>query len=172
MNRNQKSLVIDALKDDFTQSQASFLVGIKGLTVSQVQILRKELRVRGGALRVAKARLMKRAVDGLSGVDELSPFFKDQVGLVFVHDRVAEVAKLLTDFAKQHQVFRVVVGCVDEQMVPKEKIAIIATLPSREVLLAQVCGTLKSPIANFVNVLNIQLLRLLWTLKQVGEKKS
>ncbi len=172
MNREEKALVIDALKNDFAQSQASFLVGVKGLSVAQVQTLRKGLRTKGGSLRIAKARLMKLAVDGLAGVDEMSPFFKEQVGLVFASTNVADVAKLLTEFAKANEVFRIVAGCVDARVISKDKVAVIATLPPREVLLAQVCGTLKAPMSSFVNVLNIQILRLLWTLQKVGEKKQ
>lgn len=172
MNRDQKALIVEALKNEFTQNQASFLVGVKGLTVAQMQTLRRELRARGSTLRIAKARLMKRAVDGLSGIDELSPFFKDQVGVVFVSDKISETAKILTDFAKKNVVFHLVAGCVEEHIVPREKILVIASLPPRDVLLAQVCGTIKAPISSFVNILNIQILRLLWTLKQIGEKKQ
>lgn len=172
MNREQKAEVIGSLKKDFVQNQAAFLVGVQNLTVAQMQALRKELRAKGGFLRVAKARLMKIAVEGISGVQELSPYFKEQVGLVFVSDRVTEVAKILTDFSKEHQSLRLVVGYVEEAIIPKEKIAVIAHLPSREVLLAQVCGTIKAPISNFVCVLNMQLTRFVMTLKQVSEKKQ
>lgn len=161
MNRDQKSSVIETLKNDFSQSQASFLVGVKGLTVKQVQALRKELRSKGGTLRVAKARLMKRAVDGVSGVEELAPYFKDQVGLVFAPDRMTEIAKLLTDFSKENQGLQLVVGCMDQALLPKDKIVKIASLPSREVLLAQVGG-----------VMNMVVAKLLWTLNAVGEKKQ
>jgi large subunit ribosomal protein L10 len=115
---------------------------------------------------------MKRAVDGMSGIEDLTPYFKEQIGLVFVSDKIAEVAKILTDFSKEHQALKLVAGCVEETVVPKEKISAIASLPPREVLLAQVCGTIKAPISNFANVLNMQVLRLLWTLKQVEQKKQ
>lgn len=172
MNRERKAEVIDVLKQDFSQHQASFLVGVQGLTVSQMQALRKELRAKGGFLRVAKARLMKRAIDGMSGVEALAPYLRDQVGLIFVSDKIADIAKILTDFSKEYQALKLVAGCVEETVVPREKIGVIAALPSREVLLAQVCGTIKAPISNFAAVLNMQVIRLLWTLKQVEQKKQ
>ncbi len=172
MNREHKSVVVKELSDGFSQSQASFIVTCKGLTVSQIEGLRTGLREQGGSFRVAKARLIKRAVDGVDGVDQLGPFLKEQIGVVFASDEAPAVAKILHDFAKQNEEFQLVVGCLDKSLLDAGAIKRIATLPSKEVLLAQVCGTLNAPISGFVNVLSILILRLLWTLKRIEEKKQ
>jgi large subunit ribosomal protein L10 len=172
MNREQKTEVIDSLKSDFSNSQASFVVGYKGLTVKQMQALRKELRASKGTFRVAKARLMKRAVQGVEGINELMPYFKDQVGIVFVASDASAVAKVLFDFSKANEALSLVAGFYDSHVLPSEAVKRIATLPSREVLLAQVCGTLKAPTTKLVVVLNMQMLRLLWTLQKIAEKKQ
>lgn len=171
MNRQQKAEIVGSLKDSFSHSPASFLVGFQGLTVAQMQKLRSELRKQGGTLKVTKARLMRRAVDGLKGSEELAPFFKGQVGIVFAKESPA-VAKVLFEYAKNNEALKLVVGCLDEQLLNGASIARIATLPSKEVLLAQVCGTLQAPLAGCVRVLNMQIIRLLWTLKQVGDQKQ
>ncbi|MCL4229686.1 50S ribosomal protein L10 [Candidatus Dependentiae bacterium] len=172
MNREQKAEVIGSLKKDFVENRAAFLVGVQSLTVAQMQTLRKELRTKGSFLRIAKARLMKIAVSEIPGAQELNPYFKEQVGLVFASDHFTEVAKVLTNFSKEHQALRLVVGYVETAVIPQEKIKVIAQLPSREVLLAQVCGTLKAPISNLVGVLNMQMTRVVMALKQIGEKKQ
>ncbi|MFZ5954044.1 MAG: 50S ribosomal protein L10 [Candidatus Dependentiae bacterium] len=172
MNRQEKSLVIDTLKNDFEKSQASFLVNYKGLTVAQLQALRKALSSTGSSFKVAKARLVKIAAQDIENAEPLTPFLKEQVGVVFAYKDVSAAAKALHDFAKQNEQCKLVAGCFEAKPLNEEAINRIALLPSREVLLAQVCGTLKAPITGLVVALNQNILRLLWALKQVGEKKQ
>ena len=172
MNREQKVVEVQALKDDFSASKASFLIGYKGLTVNQMQRLRRELKEKGGKLRVAKARLMRRAVENMEDRERLAPFFKDQIGLVFASDEVPSVAKVLYQFSKDNEALQLVIGVFEDHMLDSAGISRIATLPSRDVLLAQLCGTLKAPTTGLANVLNMLILRLLWTLNQIGEKKQ
>jgi large subunit ribosomal protein L10 len=172
MNRQQKELVVKSLQDEFAQSNASFLVGVQGLSVSQMEGLRTALRSKGGRLKVAKARLMKRAIKEADGTAVLEPFLKHQIGVVFAQDQVPAVAKALSDFSKLNEALVLIAGSLENNLLGAQEIIRIASLPSREQLLAQVCGTLKSPIAGFANVLNVLILRLLWTLKQIEEKKK
>jgi len=172
MNRQQKTSVIEELQKDFTQSEASFLVNYKGLTVDQMQSLRSKLREKGGSFKVAKARLMKRAVDGVSGVQELAPHFKEQVALVFAPAETPAVAKVLRDVAKSNEHLEMLMGFVESQVLDKTAVERIASLPSKEVLLAQLCGSLNAPVGSLSRILNMLIIRLLFVLKQVGEKKQ
>lgn len=171
MNRQQKESVVSQLRNQFSHSEAAFLVEYRGLTVRQLERLRSDLRQKGGTFKITKARLMKLAVDGLEQQD-LTPFFKDQVGLVFATKETPTVAKVLSDFAKEHAALQLIVGCLDNKILQKNDVMRIATLPSREVLLAQVAGTLNAPITGLASVLNQLLVRLIWTLKQVEEQKK
>jgi large subunit ribosomal protein L10 len=153
MNRHEKESSIASLKEQFSKSQATFLVSYKGLTVMQLQKLRRAVRAEGGAFQVAKTTMMKRAVEGMGCADALTPYFKEQVALVFVDGQMPAVAKALRDFSKENEALGVVVGCADSSLMTSDVIMRIATLPSREVLLAQTCGTLKAPIAKLASVL-------------------
>ena len=161
MNRQEKELVVQSMRESFKKNSASFVIGYKGMSVNDLQSLRSKLRKSGGLLKVAKARLMKLAVKDLNDAQALEPFFKEQIGIVFVSNEAPTVAKILTDFAKEHQALQLVVGRFDGQLLNKATILQIASLPSREVLLAHLCATLKSP-----------LVKLAMTLKQVEEKKQ
>lgn len=173
MNRQQKEVVIDSLSGEFGHSSASFLVGVKGLSVKQMEKLRADLRESGGKLKIAKARLMKLAVQNSEhDVSMLDPFLKEQIGIVFAHDQVPSVAKALYEFSKTNDALKLVAGCFEKSLLEPQDVMRIATLPSREVLLAQLCGTLKAPISGFANVLNVLILRLLWTLKRIEEKQK
>ncbi len=172
MNRQEKASLIETLKNDFAQSEASFLVGYKGLSVAQMQELRREVRSKGGKLKIAKNRLVKRAIEDVDGACDLHDHLKDQLGVVFATQEFTQVAKALADFSKKNPAFSLVAGCLDSELIDKDKISILASLPSKDVLLAQVCGTLQAPLSGLANVLNALVLRLLWVLKKVAEKQG
>jgi len=171
MNRQQKEAVVDDFKSLFTESKAAFLVNYKGLTVSQMQILRRNLRENGSALRVTKARLMKIAANDIDGIDEFKENFKDQVGLVFVKNEVPAVAKQLVEFSKKDSALKVVSGFFEYKVLTKDEIDFLASIPPRDVLLAQLVGTLQSPISGLVRLLSALTPRLVYILKQISEKK-
>jgi len=152
MNRQDKVEVIELLKNGLSASDASFIVSFKGLSVAQMQTLRKQLRTQGAKLKVAKGRLMKLASKGLPAQD-LAPFFKEQIGLVFATKDSSAIAKVLHEFSKKNNALKIVAGCMESKIVDQTHITKIASLPSREVLLAQLCGTLQLPMYMFVAVL-------------------
>lgn len=172
MNKQQKEMVVQELRNNFTHHKASFIVSYKGLTVEQLKSLRNDLYTTGGVFKVAKARLMKRAVEGTESAKDLDPFLKEQIGIVFASGQPPAVAKTLHEFSKKNESLKLIVGCLDDKVFDAAAVVRIASLPSKEVLLAQVCGTMKMPMVQFVGVLNVMLIRLLWTLKQVAEKKQ
>jgi len=171
MNRQQKEAVVDNFKNLFTNSKATFLVNYKGLSVSQMQTLRNNLRNAGGALKVTKARLMKIAANEIEGISEFKGNFKNQVGLVFVKNEVPDVAKQLVDFSKQDKTLKIVSGFFESKVLTKEEITFLASIPPRDVLLSQLVGTLQGPISSFVRLLDILTPRLVNILKQISEKK-
>ncbi|MBN1549096.1 50S ribosomal protein L10 [Candidatus Babeliales bacterium] len=154
MNRQEKSVVVDSLKQQLQQSASSFVVDYKGLSVHQLEALRKNLRGQGSLFKVAKARLMKRAVADLDAMSELNQVFKDQIGLVFSPNQAAQTAKSLYEFAKENEKLGIVAGYTDSQFLSKQDIIALATLPSREVLLAMLCGVLMAPLSSFVRALD------------------
>jgi large subunit ribosomal protein L10 len=172
MNRQQKALLIDYLKQEFTECPGSFLIGYQGMTVADMQTLRKELRQAGSAIKVAKNRLARRAIDGLEGASELSPLLKQQLGIVFAHKDPAATAKLLHDFSKKKNTLKLVAGCVERELLTKEDVVILAQLPPREVLLAQLLGTMQAPIATYARLLHALLARLLYVTQAIADKKA
>ncbi len=154
MNRQQKEAAVASLKENFSGSSASFVVGVGGLSVEKFESLRKLLRQEGSTLHVAKVRLMKRAMQDVQNVQGLEPFLKEQIALVFAQKEAPAVAKILCGFAKENQVFTVLAGCMDSAILDKDAVKVIASLPPREILLAHLAATLNAPIVGFVVVLS------------------
>ena len=174
MNRQQKELVVDVFHKDFSTNKGSFFVDYSGLSVAQMQQLRRQLRSKGGSLKIAKMRLVKKALATLEGSHVLLSHCKNQLGVVFVHDasEVSGIAKTLNDFSKKNESLDLIVGCLDAQLLDKVAITRIATLPSREVLLAQVCGALNAPLTSLVYTLNAMAVRLVVVLKEIEKHKQ
>ena len=159
MNREQKENTIKDLRQNFLENKASFLINYKGLAVSDLHKLRKQLRGCGAKLKIAKDRLIKIAINDTSS-KELSPYLKQQIAVVFVEKDASAAAKTINDFAKDSQL-DFIAGVVDSNLFDKAKIIRLASLPSREVLLAQLCGLLNATVS-----------KLARTLVAVSEKKS
>lgn len=172
MNRQQKESMVALLQENFSASQASFVVGVDGLTVEQLQSLRKQLRQEGGKLQITKVRIMKRATKENKAFECLDVFLKNQIGLVFVNKEIPSVAKLLCTFARQNEQLKVIGGCMDSSILDASMVDMVASLPSREVLLGQVAGTLQAPITALAYVLQQLIARLAYVLKAIEEQKK
>lgn len=172
MNRQEKQHIIDSLKHDFQNAQASFIVNIQGLTVSALQQLRRQVYAKEGHVIVAKNTLLIKATDGMEGYDGLQPYFKDQIAIVFTNNQAPAVAKILAQATKEHEKLKLKAGTLDARVISFEQIEFLASLPSREVLLGRLAGTLQAPIVNYVRILNQLIIRLLWVLNEIEKKKQ
>lgn len=154
MNRQEKTHVVDELQWKLQECSSAFVVNYKGLKVNEVQKLRRTLAAQGGELKVAKARIMKRAVETVDGMKVLNEHLKNQIALVFSKAEAPSIAKVLYDFSKEHGALDIVVGFSDAKLLNKEDVILIASLPSREVLLAKLCGVLMAPLSAFARAVD------------------
>jgi large subunit ribosomal protein L10 len=172
MNRQQKEQVVADLRQMMSDAQATFLVKYQGLSVASLQQLRKNLRAGGGRLQVAKATLMQKAAQSIDGAQTFSESFKDQVGLVFTKDNISETAKQLIDFAKENQSLKVIAGLYEARMLGSQELSFLASLPSRDVLIAQLLGTMQAPMTATVRILYLLIARLVIVLKEIEKKQA
>ena len=172
MNRQEKQDLVQVLKHDFMHAQASFLVNVQGLTVEQLQSLRRNVRRQGGKVKVPKNTLAKIAIQEIPGTCDLAPFFKQQTAVIFADKDSVAVAKALDTFARENERLHIVAGCVERKVIDKSMIEFLSSLPPREQLLANVCGALRAPLAHHVILLRQLVVRLLWVLKQAAEKQQ
>ncbi len=172
MNRQQKEAVVSDLRRMISETQATFLVNYKGMSVSALQGLRKNLRTEGSKLKITKATLMRKAAEDLAGSDAFCSELKNQVGLVFADKDVSATAKQLVSFAKDNSALTLLVGFYEAKVLSKQELAFLASLPSREILLAQLFGTMKAPMGGLVTVLYQMIARLLYVLKRIEEQKQ
>ncbi|MCA0241823.1 MAG: 50S ribosomal protein L10 [Proteobacteria bacterium] len=151
LNRNEKAAVVDGVATQVARSQTLALAEYRGLTVEHLNKLRVDARAKGVYLHVVKNTLARRAVAG-------TPFEVAQGAMVgpliygFSEDAVA-AAKVIADFAKGNDKLIVKGGAYAGKALDANGVKALASIPSREVLIAQVAGLLKSPIQRMAGVL-------------------
>jgi large subunit ribosomal protein L10 len=151
LNRNEKAAVIADVSAQAARAQTLALAEYRGLTVESLNKLRVDARAKGVYLHVLKNTLARRAVAG-------TPFEAASGAMVgpliygFSEDAVA-AAKVVTDFAKGNDKLVIKGGAYAGKALDVEGLKALASIPSREVLIAQVAGLLKSPIQRMAGVL-------------------
>lgn len=173
MNREKKLEVINSLEKNFASNDAAFVVNFQGMNVAQMEELRRAVRRDGGSVQVAKARLTKRAYQLINTekVDDGFDLFKNQVGLVFAPTDSSKFAKTLYVFSQKNAALKIVGCMIGQHVYDHHSFVKIAQLPSREIILGQLCGVLRAPMRNCVGVLHMILLRLLLVLRQVANNR-
>jgi large subunit ribosomal protein L10 len=151
LNRNEKAAVITDVAAQVARSQTLALAEYRGLTVEHLNNLRKQARDKGVYLHVLKNTLARRAVAG-------TPFevaAESMVGPLiygFSEDAVA-AAKVMSDFAKSNDKLVVKGGAYAGKALSADGVKALASIPSKEVLLAQLLGLMQSPVSRIARVL-------------------
>lgn len=172
MNRQEKQEVVKDLKDHFSKSVGSFVINYRGLSVADLQKLRRNLKEQGAQMHVAKARLMRLAAKNFEEYEGLDKHFKDQIALVFADEQPSAVAKVLYETAKATTKLTIIAGCVEGRYFDEEGLRFVSTLPSKDVLLAQLAAVLSAPSTQLARALNNLFVKLVLTLKAIEQKKQ
>jgi large subunit ribosomal protein L10 len=133
-----------------------FLADLSGMTVEKVSLLRKRCREQQIQVKVVKNTLLKRAFNA-HGITALDEFLVGPTGLVFSPVSEMSPAKVLSEFAKEHEKPRIKAAVLDGRLFDNKAIAKLATLPSREVLLAQLLSVFIAPMSQFLGALDATL---------------
>jgi large subunit ribosomal protein L10 len=171
MPRPEKVQAVADIKERIEGAQAVFLAEYAGLSVKQQQELRRTLRENGAEFKVVKMSLTRLAAADLD-IDTLDELLLGPTGLAFADDDPAGAAKVLKDFAKSHETFVVKGGLLGLEFLPPEKIAELADLEPREVLLAKLAGVMQAPMANLARLLVALPRNTANALSQLLEKKE
>ena len=170
LNREDKAAVIAEISEVVSNSSAMVIAEYRGLTVQAVTKLRAEARKNGVTLRVVKNTLVRRAVEG-TGFAGLADQFAGPLVYGFSADPVA-VAKVLVNFAKDNEKLVVKGGAMANYVMDVEAVKQLASMPSRDELLAKLMATMNEPIAKFVRTLNEVPARFVRTVAAVRDAKE
>lgn len=144
----KKKQIVEEITEKLQNSVSTVIVDYRGLTVAEITELRKQLREAGVEFKVYKNTLMRRAAEQ-AGLADLNEALVGPSAVAFSTEDVIAPAKILNNFAKEHEDLEIKIGVIEGKVASKEEVKAIAELPSREGLLSMLLSVLQAPIRNF-----------------------
>ncbi|HOV69627.1 MAG TPA: 50S ribosomal protein L10 [Clostridia bacterium] len=170
-NLEAKKALAQEMTQKIAKAQSIILIDYKGISVEMDTELRTRFRKAGVEYKVCKNSIFLRSAkeNNIEGLDE---YLKGTTSFAFGYDDPVAPAKIIESFMKEKNILQVKCGIVNNTVVDAKSVKALAALPSKEVLIAQVLGTLNAPIAGLARVLSGTLCSLLYTLNAIKEKKE
>ena len=149
----RKSQTVSEIADKIKNSSSVVFFEYRGLTVGETNALRKILKETNSEYKVYKNTLVTLAANEL-GLGDLVQYLEGPVSIAFGYEDATAPARVLNNFAKDHKKLELKAGIVDGIVYDKAGVEKLATIPSKEVLIAKLLGSIKSPLSNLAYLLN------------------
>lgn len=175
MNRTQKVELGQALKDKFTKAQVAIFADYKGLSATQADDLRRQLREQNAEVKVLKNNVGRLIVKDGSMGDEAKGLMDELVGptlVAFAYNDPAATAKVISKFSKENEALKLKDSLMGQRRIGAENVEELANLPSKDVLIGMLLGVMNAPARNFVSVLAAVPRGLVTVLSALEKKKS
>lgn len=166
-----KEKMIGEILADFKERPNFFLTNYMGSSVADLDTVRKSLRQSQSVFFVVKNSALKVVFDKLK-LEEVKPLIDGGMGVSLSGEDVIAASKALVGFAKTHEKFKIKCAVIDGKLLTAEKVKELASLPTKDVLLAQVIGGIKAPITGFVGVLAGVLRKFVYVVDAVKGAKE
>lgn len=174
ITRTKKEQAVEQLTTELSQLQLAVLTDYRGLTVAEIEELRGLLRDEGISYKVTKNTLMRIAAKNTPALKDIDPeMFSGPIALaVSTNDEIAP-ARVIFQYAKKHDALEIV-GAItgDGRVLSAADVKALATLPTREQLLAQVVGTIAAPLSGFVGVMGANVRGVVTVLNAIRKSKE
>lgn len=170
MDKAGKEAALETLKGVFAESGAVVVTHYSGLTVAEMTGLRAKLREGGGQLKVIKNRLAKIALDGQGG-EGAANLFQGPVAIAYAEDPTVP-AKATTEFAKDNEKLKLIGAVMDGEVMDAAGVGALASLPSREELIATISARLIGQASQIGQRVNAPAQQLAGAIGVIGEQAS
>ena len=148
-----KQPIVEEISAGIKDAQSVVLVDYRGLTVEEDTELRKQLRAAGVTYKVYKNTMMNFAFKG-TDFEGLAPYLNGPSAMAYSTEDATAPARVLAEFAKNAKALEIKAGVVEGNVYDAKGMEAISTIPSREVLISRLLGSMQSPMANFARVIN------------------
>src|SRR5476649_2015929 len=169
MPTEQKANTVQELEKQAREVKGLLITSFKALKTVEFNEMRAKLSPLKGEYRVVKNSLTRIALKN-AGLEKLADMLEGPTAIVIERGDAIAAAKAVFEFAKTHENLKIKGGYFDGKVVTDKELKAIASLPSREVLLAQLLGTLQAPMVNLVSVLQAPMRDLVGVLDQIAKK--
>lgn len=168
-----KQAIVAELKEKLVAAKGVVLTSYSGLTVAQDTKLRSKLREAGVEYRVVK-NTMTRIAAREAEIEGLDQYLEGTTAIAMSTEDAVAPAKVIAEFIKENKLeaLSVKAGMVEGKVIDADSVKALASLPSREVLIAKALGSMQAPISGFVNVLQGTIRNVVYALEAVRKQKE
>jgi len=146
-NLDVKKQSVAEITENFKGAESAVVVDYRGLDVAEITALRKELRDNNVTYKVYKNTMVKRAVADAE-LEGLNDILAGPTAIAFGHDDVIAPARILYDFAKDHEALEIKGGVIQGEVAPVDQLKELSTLPDHDGLISMLLSVLQAPIRN------------------------
>lgn len=159
------------VKEDLGKVTSLFIFHYSGIASGNLTLLRKNLTKNKAKLFIVKNTLARRVLSDLKYKD-LNKMVEGPTAFVFGYDDPALISKAIINFAKENEKLILEGGLLQDKLIDKDMVKRLASLPSKDVLIAKAIGQMKAPLTGLVRALNNNLVKLVLVLNQIKNKKN
>ena len=170
LTRGRKTKIVEELTEMFKKQKIAVFSDFRGVGVSKLTALRREMKKAGAEFKVAKKTFLRLALKAV-GIDYDPKTLEGEIGVIFGYEDQIAPVKTAAKFGKENKTFKILKGILDGKFLEGKEVLLLAKLPSREQLLAKLVWVLNSPLQGFHNVLSGNLRNLVVVLNKIREKK-
>lgn len=172
MNKNEKTDIVSQVKEMINNSSAVYLTDYTGINVADISAIRNNFRKEGVNYKVIKNTLFKRAINEAGKYDKLSDHLTGMTGYAFASDNPVAPAKIIKKYFDETKKLALKACYIEDQYYSGEKLDELATLPSKNELIAGILGSLNAPASGIVGVLNAVMRDLVSVIDEISKKKA
>ncbi len=169
--REEKAQVVKELSQKLKENSSVIVTEYQGLTVADLSDLRAKLRAQKAEYTVVKNTLGKIVLKD-TGLGSLSEFFRGPIAIAVQKGDPVAGAKALVDFAKDHAKLKIKAGLLGDKVLTSDEVKALAALPSHQVLVGKLLGTLQGPVYGLVNVMQGTIRKAVYALDAVRKQKE
>lgn len=172
VTKAQKTKTVDDLKASLLKAKLTVVSDYQGTTVSELTQLRREIQKAGGEFTVAKNTLVKRALEGHESSSALEALLKGPTAVISTDGDPVPVAKAVTEYIKKAKKTQIKGGVLEGKKITNDDLKAISSLPSKEVLIAKMLGSMNAPAQNVVYALSGVSRNLVYALEAIRKQKE
>jgi len=168
----EKEQKVADLRVVIQESKAAILTDYRGLSVADLTVLRRKLREVDAEFHIVKNTLFKRASDGLITQEGFAQYLEGPTAIEFAKGDPVAASKALLAYMKDHKGMSVKAGVVEGKILNADQITALSKLPSKEILIAMILGSMNAPASNLVGTLQGIISNFVFTIQAVADKKA
>jgi large subunit ribosomal protein L10 len=166
-----KTQLTEVVKESLNGANGLVLADFKGLTVSEMETLRKKVRKEGGSAKVVKNTLLEKAFESAQ-IKGMEPYLKDNTIMFYSKNDILAILKSIADYSKDHSKFVLKGGYIDGMAVDKDTVVALSKLPTKKEILSMIVGNISAVVGNLVGTLNSVMTTFVGTLEALEKKKQ